>query len=40
MTNWLECARRELGGNAKSSAQISKSAGDRTDGQISKFRDF
>src|SRR5687768_6212413 len=31
MTNWLECARRELGVNAKSSRQISKSAGDRTD---------
>lgn len=31
MTNWLECARRELGTNAKSSAQISKNAADRTD---------
>ncbi|SEN91523.1 hypothetical protein SAMN05216404_108125 [Nitrosospira multiformis] len=31
MTNWLECARRELSANAKSPAQISKSAGDCTD---------
>lgn len=31
MTNWLERARRELGVNAKSSAQISKSARDCTD---------
>jgi hypothetical protein len=31
MTNWLERARRELGVNAKSSAQISKSASDCID---------